>query len=519
MILAVASLLLFWSLDGRYLWQDEAETALLAKSILRHGVPIAFDGKNVVSQEASKEFVAGSRLPYFLWRWSPWVQFYVTAGSFALFGANTLAARLPFAFLGLGSVYLTYVLAKRLFASLAVARLSALYLATSVPFLLHSRQARWCAPAYCLFIGLLLFLEGMASGRRRARTGFIVTGVLLFYTNYFVSIGLLAAVLVVAPLLRASRAFLGRLPAVYAAIALFVLPGISLFQVFNKSKPFDDNRYFTYLTYYSSAYSTFLLPLPIFVLLCGLLIVAQPVPESATGGKRGLLFLIAITVLDLGYLALAPWVEFRYMTVLLPVAAILLAVATLWILRTSLVMGILLTVVLLATDILHMDPFGYLGTFGSEKADRFPSVGPTSFPFLGFLYEVTHHFDAPEYVLSRYLNRHARTTDVVVTTYDDLPLQFYTRIRVAGGLEGRQLPEAPDWLIRRRWIMSDEPGKDRSVARHIEDLRLSNKYEPVLIVTPDHMLGTNPDPRHHFFKGPSSSPPVIMFRKMNNVED
>ena len=45
-------------LGDRCLWQDEAETALLGKNILRFGRPIAFDGTNVVSQEASKELAA-----------------------------------------------------------------------------------------------------------------------------------------------------------------------------------------------------------------------------------------------------------------------------------------------------------------------------------------------------------------------------------------------------------------------------------------------------------------------------
>src|ERR1700722_19719888 len=90
-ILGLAAILLFWGIGDRSLWQDEAETALLGKNILRFGRPLAFDDANVISQEASKEFG-----PDYLWRWSPWVQFYIAAGSFAVFGPTTLAARLPF---------------------------------------------------------------------------------------------------------------------------------------------------------------------------------------------------------------------------------------------------------------------------------------------------------------------------------------------------------------------------------------------------------------------------------------
>ena len=44
--------------------KSEPESAF-AGCVLKHGVPMGFDGKNVVSQEASKEFVAGSRLSLF----------------------------------------------------------------------------------------------------------------------------------------------------------------------------------------------------------------------------------------------------------------------------------------------------------------------------------------------------------------------------------------------------------------------------------------------------------------------
>ena len=50
-LVLVAALLLFGSLSGRSLWQDEAETALLAKSILASGRPIVFDGRNLWEAE------------------------------------------------------------------------------------------------------------------------------------------------------------------------------------------------------------------------------------------------------------------------------------------------------------------------------------------------------------------------------------------------------------------------------------------------------------------------------------
>ncbi|HEV3261620.1 MAG TPA: glycosyltransferase family 39 protein, partial [Gemmataceae bacterium] len=134
-ILVLALPLLFGSLGDRCLWQDEAETALLGSNILRTGIPVAYDGKNLVSQETGREFGRD-----FVWRWSPWVQFYLAAASIKVLGAGTVAARLPFVVLGFLTIPATYVLARGLFGPVGVARLSALLLTLSVPFLLHARQ-------------------------------------------------------------------------------------------------------------------------------------------------------------------------------------------------------------------------------------------------------------------------------------------------------------------------------------------------------------------------------------------
>ena len=70
-VLAVAAFLLFYNLGQRPFWQDEAETACLAKNVLRTGLPYAFDGVNVVSQEEAREF---DKTGGYLWRWSPGIQ-------------------------------------------------------------------------------------------------------------------------------------------------------------------------------------------------------------------------------------------------------------------------------------------------------------------------------------------------------------------------------------------------------------------------------------------------------------
>ena len=116
-VVLVAACLIFFRLDQRLLWVDEAETALLGRSVLVYGIPKAYDGRNLVSQEVGREYRAD-----YVWRWTPWLEKYLTAGSFAVLGESTFTARLPFALVGLLSVVSMYPLAVALFSALGMAQ-------------------------------------------------------------------------------------------------------------------------------------------------------------------------------------------------------------------------------------------------------------------------------------------------------------------------------------------------------------------------------------------------------------
>jgi hypothetical protein len=56
LLAALAGVLLLANLGNQYLWQDEAQTALLARTILSAGVPLGYDGRNHFSQELGVEY-------------------------------------------------------------------------------------------------------------------------------------------------------------------------------------------------------------------------------------------------------------------------------------------------------------------------------------------------------------------------------------------------------------------------------------------------------------------------------
>ena len=175
-VLAAAAFLLFAGLGRDYLWADEGDTAILAESILKFGVPTAWDGVTLIDSDY------GARLnDDFVMVSHPWLQYYLTAASFALFGESTLAARVPFAVLGLLTIVLVYATVLRVTQHRWTAASAAVLLTLSVQFLLYSRQSR----NYSLSAALtcLLVFQFLRMNSWRGAFGFATIAILLFHSH------------------------------------------------------------------------------------------------------------------------------------------------------------------------------------------------------------------------------------------------------------------------------------------------------------------------------------------------
>ena len=171
-----AVFLLFTNLGREYLWADEGDTAVLARNILKFGVPKAWDGVTFVDSDLGKRLNGDLVMVS-----HPWLQYYLTAGSFLLFGENTFAARFPFALSGLAAILLTYIVVFRQTRNKQMAITAAVLVLLSVQCLIYSRQCR----NYSLnaALTLLLVLQFYRLDSRRAAGWFTLTGILLFHTH------------------------------------------------------------------------------------------------------------------------------------------------------------------------------------------------------------------------------------------------------------------------------------------------------------------------------------------------
>ena len=187
--LALCVTAIFWRLDGVPLWRDEATTAVWARLMVDSGdwLPYAFDreaGQLLVQDDDGHDI--NSRL---LPAMQSYLQFYVSAAGHWLFGDGTIAARLPFALVGLGCLALLWSLGRRLGGPSWLPVALPLIASVSIYFLHAARQGRYYILVVFATLLLLLqvarYLRDPALGRKWSfHCQLCLVGCLLYAGNY-----------------------------------------------------------------------------------------------------------------------------------------------------------------------------------------------------------------------------------------------------------------------------------------------------------------------------------------------
>lgn len=462
-----------WNLSNHYLWQDEAQTALISKTVAAEGVPRGYDGRNFFSQESGAEYGEN-----YIWKWHTWLPFYVLAGFFKIFGVNTFVARLPFALFGIGTVFLAYFFSKAMWQSKKIAAMTALLLLISVPFLLLSRQCRYYSmSAFFSLAGLYAYM-GLADKKKYSGFIFVLSATLLFHTHYIYCATLLGTVGLHSLIFHRRR--LGAIVLWCVVIVLINAPWI----VWLSGMKYGDqySRILFDTTKLSLCVREYLRLVGLYILTPYLLLV---IPFAALGSwtrnKRSfspdrqfrqkltlLVFFIALNFIALVFAS--PYPFFRYLTPLIPVFMIIVALLMVSAGRVHFLVPVGMIVILVLA-----------GTLGD------------------FLYELSHDYDGPIEGIVKYLNDNGDKDDIVAITYGDMPLKFYTEMRIVGGLTGEDLSLAKDakWVILRKHEMSE---KDAEVRRYfMENLQREN-YEIIKLNYPDIAFENREDPENHNFE-------------------
>jgi len=495
LFLAFAFFLLFHHLDNHLLWGDEGETAVLARNVTKFGVPRTFDGTNYILLHGQRDENQDH-----IWTWSPWMQEYIAASAFVIFGETTWAARAPFALIGWCSLVALALVAYKIYRSHWVALASVVLLGTSEVFLLHARQCRY----YPISVfAEILFIYGIYQLFARDWRGVWLAAFALglqFYSNYIVMVGNLPGLVVLAWMRRkqGKRAVLdvAMIAGLWLAAAL---PWMIYAHQWGQGKAVGEELHLGKAWPYLLEFHFHFLP------LCFLLLpFLKHLPKTGTGQTAGtdpltagwerwLLWLLA------SYFAailLAPGFYLRYLLPILPLTCLLAAT---WIFRyvQRRTMVVLLIVIQVMSNVVSM---------------------VTAYPFRG-----THRFRVPLVDYARgtarpyadqfsdvlaFFKQQAQPGEIVLSFDPEFPVEFYTSLAVIDGVL-----MAPPKGHMPRWILPSSASGVVAQAPVVLPDFLRPYYEPVTLRVHDSVRGDSiPEPDVYQYQSASNFVPFLIYR-------
>lgn len=507
LLLTAGAVLLLSQLDNGRLWQDEAETAVLARNTLSFGYPRAFDGINWVNPGLPVE--AG-----YAWTYHSWLPMYLTAFSFLILGVQTWTARLPFALLGIASLWLTRRLIKRLTGDPGLARLGLLFCVTSVPFLLHLRQCRYYAAAVFFTLWATLAYWHFFQGKRRAQWLLVAALTFLFHAEHGAFAPVAAALAIHFIAHRGGPAGWYQGLKVLLLVAGLVVPWAVYLQSGQHHNTLIFKEVKHHFEFYFRQINRFLFPIGFWVAVY--LIWRRKF--HGLFGERGSTLrqawgligtLVGVGIL---FLTLVPEQRhFRYLVFLIPFLLMTQAALAGRLIQWRPLWGWLLTAILLTTDLIQYSGLSLLGQQIPAIRSRLssPDVKIRSLP-LEFLGDLTQPYRGPIDGIVEHLQRHSQPNQTLKTPpAEDIPLIFYTHLKVEPltRFDDFKRESYPDWIVLRRdWL----PGGFFESPYYAQ---IQARYRKILLDAPDIPWQNRPDPGYHRFRTDRDAPPVVVFHK------
>jgi hypothetical protein len=456
---AAGFFLAFCNLDGRLFWSDEAENAVLARNIVKFGVPKLDDGVNHISLHGDKfDARAG------VWTWSPWLPEYVTAASFAVFGETTWAGRAPFAFIGWLTVVALGGAAWKIYRSHRITLAAILLLGTSEVFLLHIRQCRYYSitvfAEIVLAYGIYQVLDSMVGTARCAvsdRTpggtvcahrsdipgAWLILGALVvqFFCNYTIAAANVPLLLVLGwKLFRQKKSSVLPLAAALGIFFLLAAPWLLFSEVWRQGAAEPHDPWAKTLWFYVEQFQFYFFPWCVVLLPAyGWLVkrfskpADRPVVLVTQLNFEWYLFLLPFLYLPV--LLVMPGGYLRYLLPVLPAVCLLAAV---WLFRyvrwTAVAVGLLVIQCVSNVFSLATDPFAKQIPLRSPLADF---VFGMLLPYQDRFTDVLHFFQ-----------KEAKPGDVVVSPNPEFPLMFYTRLKIVDArISASPFQPLPEWIL------------------------------------------------------------------------
>jgi len=522
----LAALLLFPKLGAVCFWEDEGETALIARNYLHFGYMTPWDGRHLVTQQAGRDaYYLHGKL---VWVWHPWLQHYLCAAGFALLGENTFAGRFFFALLALLTVpFFFWWRLHRSEGRLLPAAISTLIYLGSMTFLLYSRQCRYYP---ILFAGGLLasasFLPLLEGGARRwcyvLGTGAGLA--LVFYGNPLGGVAMAAGFTCYALVMQEKPAGLGKaLVLILALMGLLCLPwGLLMIMAHVKAEGITFQRRVALVFTSAWRYQYTLLPVVTWPVLAWYWFKQRKVSQWAKSNRELALLAVASAVAWLVLAAFTPRRAVEYLLCLWPLCAS--ALGTLWerldVRRPLLAAGFLGA--LLCSNLITVLPelpFALVPPPSNSTELNFVLLRlsqlsrPRLLLFDFVRSELVAPTPGPVANLIHVVKGFARKPNYLYTDYAWEPLYFYLDVPVimhAGEAEARQrlnLPPPPD--PRQADLVCPRHGRGPLLFEPDKD-----PDRVVLpVAAPDYMYENLPVLTNHRWGNTEEAPPLVIYAR------
>jgi len=532
-VFVISVSLLCYNLGARYLWQDEADTAVLGERMMSCGKPLAYDGRNFISRdfyspEDTQKLPTGDPVEAIrysvqrgdfkadtAWIGQPWGQFAVAGASLALLGRGTVAARLPFALAGALTVALLYSVVRRRLSS-QTAAVAAVALVLTNPFwIMHVRQCRYYALSSLFLLVTVEAYLRWQEGRRWGGLIFIGAAWLWFQMDY----GSLWPVLGILGLhaVTTRRRTLRETALTFAGFCCVTAPFCVYYELAGRTE-YATTQWVGSVYSMMFQFNQFQLPLVLIPVVLYFLWRNNKYRSNAQSHSLVGLSLAVATVLPIWMALVGPFPFYRYIVPLTTLSAIVVTYGMLgpaWAIARSKDIRLLVPCALSAGTLF----FSVTNLLSSPGALLFPEENRLKYylssvvrPEIGLLItELTGTGeDDPNRATVEFLGERLKPGDEILCNYEDKPLMYYLQNRVRGGISCFRVTDAGNvrFAVFRRSVSFTH------TSIYLRELRRSN-WRAYSTNAPDIPWGNLPDPRFHHALLSSGSQPLMILERVS----
>ncbi|MFC1621197.1 glycosyltransferase family 39 protein [Candidatus Omnitrophota bacterium] len=508
---------IFSNLSDHALSNDEASTSVMGRNTLNFGYPRGFDGVNWNYPTFPELILPGS----YLWISDVWVQFYLIAMSFKLFGISTWSARIGFAMAGFLTIILVYGFCFRYLKSKKIGLLSILLLGTSVPFLLHVREARY----YGLVIFLCFAVFYLYYRIVEERKGYILLGCILSilsWTNHAAFVPMFASIWLMAFFIDRDKIRWKYFITMSIVSVLFLSAWLSIWwptaMLDSVEYPLNQSllHFKKNFEFQIRTINGYFAPVAFWlILLIALRIfkkrdVLKPSAEESTLFKK----IGIVLACNIAFFTVFGMRSMRYYVQYIAFLCILEGYIFYRLFKWKKYMALIFLALLIFTNFLGR-PNPLFLTKGLPEPFDFSKDSKFRTYFLDYLYELTHEYTGPLEALCDYLDLHAKQSEDIKIIKGDLTVLFYHPELVVINDARYFRKSYPKWLvIRQYWNSRLESVWRNKLKAEIEDgyLDVLDRYEKIPLPAVDSIRENEADNLNtHFFKTPIVTPENQMF--------